>query len=100
MDEVSVEISFFLMHRKMADDLRTMVIELERDHAKYDFLGSVPWISNGGERSTAQEVVTVFYFDSYDGIHKFAHSPVHRKAWDWWNENMAKNDHLAVMHGK
>ncbi|UZJ53740.1 hypothetical protein CBS101457_003060 [Exobasidium rhododendri] len=85
-------------YKELGDSLRTMVVELENNADKYGFRGSTPWISNGGDRSTAQELMDVFYFDSIDGLHQFAHSPAHRKGWDWWSANVASFDHLSIMH--
>ena len=42
--------------------------------------------------------MATMYFRTNEGLHAFAHSPIHRKAWDWWNANYRRFGHLGIMH--
>lgn len=77
-----------------------MMVELEKEPDKYRYRISTPWIGRGGDRATSQELLTVFYFDTIEGVLRFAHSPVHRIAWEWWNANMSKYDYISMSHGR
>lgn len=46
----------------------------------------------------ANGIATCCYFRSVEDIHRFAHSPLHREAWDWWNSITATHPHLSIMH--
>ncbi|KAI9773100.1 MAG: hypothetical protein M1840_008221 [Geoglossum simile] len=59
-------------------------------------LGASSWLST--DRPATNEVTTIFYFRSFAHLHKFAHSPSHRKGWTWWNANLAKQPHIGIMH--
>lgn len=38
------------------------------------------------------------YFESMEALHAFAHAPMHREAWNWWNTNVKAMPHLGVYH--
>jgi hypothetical protein len=40
----------------------------------------------------------VFYFQSMEGLHKFAHGTAHRAGWDWWNRTAKEHPELSMMH--
>jgi heme-degrading monooxygenase HmoA len=46
----------------------------------------------------ANGFMTCCYFRSVEDIHRFAHSPIHREAWDWWNSIIESHPHLSIMH--
>ncbi|KAH6604517.1 hypothetical protein Trco_006224 [Trichoderma cornu-damae] len=46
----------------------------------------------------ANGFMTCCYFRSVEDIHRFAHSPVHREGWNWWNSFTDSNPHLSIMH--
>jgi Domain of unknown function (DUF4188) len=73
-----------------------MQSELNADAAKYGMLGASTWLENG--RSTQNELMIVMYFKSADDIHEYAHGPLHREAWNWWNKTMTKHKHIAIWH--
>lgn len=76
-----------------------MVLDLEKLENKeaYGFMGMSSWSSNT-DRSSGNEFLTISYWRSVDDIHRFAHSPVHREAWDWWNKTYKQHPYLAIMH--
>ncbi|TKA82538.1 hypothetical protein B0A55_02276 [Friedmanniomyces simplex] len=68
------------------------------DHAEeFGFLGMTSWI-NTGTRETNNELLMVGYFRTPEGLHEFAHSKYHTKAWDWWNTNHKTHPHLSIYH--
>ncbi len=42
--------------------------------------------------------MVVAYFRSIADAHAYAHGPLHRKAWDWWNSITKTHPHLSIMH--
>ena len=61
------------------------------------FMGMSTWIS-AGERATNNELSTISYWRSVEDIHNFALSPVHRDAWNWWNDTVSKHKLVGIMH--
>lgn len=55
------------------------------------------WIS-AGERGMSNEYATISYWRSIEDIHNFALSPIHRDAWNWWNDNVGKLKNIGIMH--
>jgi hypothetical protein len=50
----------------------------------YGCMGSTSWRSTG--QDTNNTMMTVYYFKHVEGLHRFAHDDVHRKAWDWFDK--------------
>jgi len=40
----------------------------------------------------------ICYFRSMKDLHEYAHSPLHRRAWDFWNQLTKTHPHLSIMH--
>jgi hypothetical protein len=38
------------------------------------------------------------YFRTYKDVHTWAHSPMHLKAWKWFNNVSRQHPHLSIMH--
>lgn len=60
-----------------------MIKDLEADPEEYGYRTSTSWIGLGCDRTASQEILYIFYFDTLDGVYKFAHSPIHRIGWDY-----------------
>lgn len=60
-------------------------------------LGTTSWLGTG-ERSTANQVMYATYFRTLEDVHAYAHSPLHREAWEWWNQITKSHPHLSIMH--
>lgn len=81
-----------------------MVGDLDARSEQYDFLGASSFLAN--ERATANEVMILAYFRTYEGLHAWAHEAggVHREAWTYWNTKiMAKGNAdagrmFSIMH--
>lgn len=60
-------------------------------------LGTTSW-QEIGIRETSNQIMTVLYFRSVEHVHQFAHDPIHRKGWEWWNNISKTHPHLSIMH--
>ena len=43
-------------------------------------------------------LITLSYWRTFEGLHTFAHAPVHREGWDWWNQITKSHPHMGIMH--
>lgn len=84
-------------YKEIGDRFNDMVKQLEKDKTA-GFMGMSSWLST--ERTSSNEFATISYWRSIEDIHNFALSPVHRDAWNWWNDAVAKGGHkdLGIMH--
>jgi hypothetical protein len=55
-----------------------------------DFKRTAP---NGGIQT-----LQVSYWRSLEDVHNFAHSPLHKKVWKWWEDNYGDLKHVGIMH--
>jgi hypothetical protein len=85
-----------------AQELKPRVVamyrSLEVEARKYGCLGNSVW--RGAGRESANTSVHCFYFRSVEGLHAFAHDPVHREAWDWfyrWRKETGYR-HIGIYH--
>ncbi|KAL4944123.1 hypothetical protein BDV06DRAFT_233856 [Aspergillus oleicola] len=84
---------------KMAEYLNAMVRELEANREEYGFLTSTSWLSNSDATlNAARGGMTIYYFRNMAGVHKFAHGPLHRAGWDWWNRTAKEHPDISIMH--
>jgi hypothetical protein len=63
-------------YKQLGDLFDGMVRDLDKRSEEYGFLGATSWL-NFSDRSTSSELMTVCYFRSVEGIHQFAHDPLH-----------------------
>ena len=83
--------------KELGDYFAKMVSEVERNSEEYGYLGSQGWVADG-ERATSNEVMTVMFFRTPQGIHDYAHGPLHREGWGWWNKTEAQHAHIGIWH--
>jgi len=83
--------------KDLGDHFFKMAKDLEDSPEDYGFLGMTNW-HNNDHRSSNAEILNIFYFKSVDGLHHFAHSPVHRAGWDWWNRTVKQHPYLTISH--
>jgi hypothetical protein len=76
---------------------KSMVASLEACPEEYGFLGASGWL-NSGDRGASSQLMTMIYFSSYEGLHKFAHGPEHQEGWKWWHKGISKFGHIGLMH--
>ncbi|BCS17511.1 monooxygenase fmaE [Aspergillus puulaauensis] len=73
--------------------------DLEKNREEYGYLTSTSYIANNdASHSAASGTLTVYYFRSMAGLHRFAHAPAHRAGWDWWNHTVKEHPYLSIMH--
>ncbi|KAL3466917.1 hypothetical protein BJX64DRAFT_249255 [Aspergillus heterothallicus] len=85
--------------QKVAQLFNDMVVDLEANRDEYSFITSTRWISNTDSTTNAsREIMTIFYFRSLEGVHKFAQGAAHRAGWDWWNKNGKENPEISISH--
>ena len=61
-------------------------------------VGNSSWTAQ--EAANNNSVMSVYYFRDVEGLNRFAHDPVHRQAWDWYNSVTKKlgYTHLGIFH--
>jgi len=63
--------------KQMAGFFAAMTKDLEANPEEYGFMGATQWI-NMADRETKNEMLSVIYFKTTEGLHKFAHAKEHR----------------------
>ena len=46
----------------------------------------------------ATENLFISYWRSIECVHAYAHSPLHREAWLWWDKTLSAHKHIGFMH--
>jgi hypothetical protein len=59
-------------------------------------LGQTAWASK--DRTSCPEILNISYWRDLEAVHAFAHSPLHREAWDYWNRTIKSHDFLGIHH--
>jgi fumagillin biosynthesis monooxygenase len=75
---------------------RQLAIDAYRRADDYGLLGTSSWTC--AERPTANTGMAIMYFRDVEGLHRFAHDPMHREAWDWWNKMKDEYPHIGIFH--
>ncbi|KAK4139563.1 uncharacterized protein C8A04DRAFT_40625 [Dichotomopilus funicola] len=54
----------------------------------------------GNEASSHNMFLSVFYFRDLEGLNRFAHDPIHRRAWEWYEKECTAKGykHIGVFH--
>ncbi|KAM5342441.1 hypothetical protein ACJ41O_013407 [Fusarium nematophilum] len=79
---------------ELGDFFSAMQRDLHARREELGLLGSSGW--RGDERASNNTLMTAYYFRDVEGVHRFAHEELHRKAWDWFGK--AKFKHIGVFH--
>jgi hypothetical protein len=74
-----------------------MVADLEAHDEEFGLMGMTSW-TDAASRKTQSGSMNVGYFKNVEGLHAFAHSDYHMKAWKWWNANVKQWPHLSIWH--
>lgn len=75
----------------------TLFLESLLTQNNYAVLGQTTWVA-ANERQTNNQVMVLCYFRSVEDLHAYAHGPLHRRAWTWWNSITKSHPHLSIMH--
>ncbi|OKP00751.1 hypothetical protein PENSUB_7682 [Penicillium subrubescens] len=81
----------------LGDYMNRMQAQLANNALQYNYLGATSWLGIG-ERSTANQLMFATYFRTLEDVHAYAHSQLHREAWNWWNDITKSHPHLSIMH--
>ncbi|KAK7911927.1 hypothetical protein PG985_014408 [Apiospora marii] len=87
-------------YKKLGALLEKMRAALEDDKEygdRYGFLGQTTSLV-ANEQYTGSQLMMLCYFRSVDGVHAFAHGPLHREAWTWWYDVIKTYPHLSIQH--
>ncbi|KAH7039046.1 hypothetical protein B0J12DRAFT_676199 [Macrophomina phaseolina] len=84
-------------NKELGDYFNGLCQDAEKRSEEYGLLGMTAY-HVVGDSSTNSEVMTVMFFENLEGLHKFAHDPLHREAWNWWNQKLAKLKHISIWH--
>ena len=60
------------------------------------FLGSTSFTRKDAHGAT--ETLMISYWRSIEHVHKYAHGPLHQKAWRWWDKTLKQHQHIGFMH--
>ncbi|KAL3957512.1 hypothetical protein ACCO45_008090 [Purpureocillium lilacinum] len=71
-----------------------MHAELHRARAQHGLVAANVW--RGYAADNASAIVVTYYFRDVQALHRFAHGPLHRGAWDWYAQGRYK--HIGVFH--
>jgi hypothetical protein len=73
--------------------------DLLRRAKEYGCLSGTSYRSD--DAASHNTIMTVYYFRDLDGLNRFAHDPIHREAWDWYNKVFVKEwgySHIGIFH--
>ncbi|KAJ5784700.1 uncharacterized protein N7503_009912 [Penicillium pulvis] len=83
--------------REIATLAQNMYAQLAKERETYGFLGSKTMMG-ADERSAGNHIITMMYFRNLEGVHRFAHGPIHTDTWNWWNSKGKKYGYLTIAH--
>lgn len=66
---------------------------------EYGCLGMTTWHSS--DAASNNTIMSIYYFRDMEGLHRFAHDPAHRRAWDWFYTVFVKRwgySHIGIFH--
>lgn len=80
--------------RKM--NLSKMTKNMHENAANNGFLGQTGYMRT--DERGALEFNFISYWRSIEDLHAFAHGPIHRETWVWWEKTLKQHDFLGVNH--
>lgn len=84
--------------KEIGDYFNAMTKSLNERRDEYGMLHLTTW--RDAERSSNNNLMTIAYFRDVDGLNRFAHDPVHREGWNWYQRFAKKegNSHIGIFH--
>ena len=76
--------------------LGKMLEDLDANAASRGFLGQTDFIRY--DERGALELTNIIYWKDLASIHDFAHAPLHREAWKWWEDTLKEHDFIGINH--
>lgn len=83
--------------KDLGDFFQRMARDLDEHAEEFGFLGMTSWL-NAAARQSHNEIMSVAYFRTTEGLHAFAHSKYHRDGWSWWTKTYGSHPHLSIFH--
>ena len=83
--------------KQIGEYFAQMIKDLEAHDEEFGLMGITSWV-NTADRKTQNESMNICYFKNVEGIHAFAHSDYHMKAWKWWNVYFKQWSHMSIYH--
>jgi heme-degrading monooxygenase HmoA len=80
---------------KLGDWLSKMNSGFDTDPPE-GFLGSTGWERK--DENGAREFNFISYWRSIEDLHEYAHGPLHREAWMWWEKTLKLNNSSGINH--
>jgi hypothetical protein len=71
---------------ELSQHLNKMNIDLDENAATNGFIGQTTY--NRADERGALEFVVLTYWRDLEVLHDFAHSPIRREAWVWWEKTL------------
>ncbi|UNI18818.1 hypothetical protein JDV02_005064 [Purpureocillium takamizusanense] len=85
--------------RETSEHFLAMHAELLRDRggdsSQHGLIAGNTWRGNAG--NNASTILVTYYFRDVRALHRFAHGPLHRAAWDWYGQGR-RYPHIGVYH--
>ena len=75
---------------------KKMDVEFNAERAPKGFLGQTSF--NRKDERGALEFSMISYWRSIEDLHAYAHGPLHREAWLWWEKTLKQNDCVGINH--
>ncbi|KAK4150423.1 hypothetical protein C8A00DRAFT_18033, partial [Chaetomidium leptoderma] len=85
--------------KELAERFLACHTDLLRRAEEYGCLGGANF--RGGDAASNNTILTIYYFRDLDGLNRFAHDPIHRQAWDWYDKEFVKErgySHIGISH--
>ncbi|KAF4535305.1 Transcriptional regulator protein [Lasiodiplodia theobromae] len=83
--------------KELGDYFDNMAKDIEKRSEEYGLMGITSYTA-ANETATNNEIMTVMFFENFEGLQKFAHDPLHREAWNWWNRKVNSLKHISIWH--
>ncbi|CAO2653337.1 Nn.00g027480.m01.CDS01 [Neocucurbitaria sp. VM-36] len=84
--------------KQTGDFFFSLVKDLNEHPTENGWLGGSTVSGHPTDTSSSGHLSIIGYFKTMDDLHKFAHGPAHREAWNWWNANAGKMPYIGVYH--
>lgn len=81
---------------KTGKHLMRMTKLFDSADAPAGIMGSTAFERRDGRGATEFSIVS--YWRSIEDLLEFAHGPVHREAWQWWEKELKLNDYVGICH--
>lgn len=82
--------------KQMGEYFEAMRADLHERRHDLGLLDMSFW--RGADRDSNSTMLMTMFFRDLEGLHRFAHEPIHREAWDWWHAKARNPKHIGIFH--